>query len=62
MSTFKEGWDRMAFENEHSTPPDERPVNRPLDRTRAAVDRALHDTREAWPGLSTYERFEEFTG
>jgi uncharacterized membrane protein (DUF373 family) len=31
----------------------------PLDRTRAAVDRALHDTREAWPGLSTYERFEE---
>ena len=31
----------------------------PLDRTRVAVDRALHDTREAWPGLTTYERFEE---
>ena len=25
----------------------------------AALSRALHETREAWPGLSTYERFEQ---
>jgi uncharacterized membrane protein (DUF373 family) len=39
--------------------PGTRAHSTPLDRTRAAVDRALQDTREAWPGLSTYERFEE---
>ncbi len=31
----------------------------PFRRHQEAIDRALHDTREAWPGLSTYERFEQ---
>ena len=31
----------------------------PLGRDGAAVGNALRKTREAWPGLSTYERFEE---
>lgn len=28
-------------------------------RAATVMGRALHETREAWPGLSTYERFEE---
>ncbi len=28
-------------------------------RAAAAMDHALRETREAWPGLSTYERFEQ---
>lgn len=33
----------------------------PMGTTRAAaaMDHALRETREAWPGLSTYERFEQ---
>ena len=31
----------------------------PLGRHGAAVGNALRETREAWPGLSTYERFEQ---
>jgi uncharacterized membrane protein (DUF373 family) len=46
----------MAFENDTSGTPVHPSA---LERTRAAVDQALHDTREAWPGLSTYERFEQ---
>ena len=29
------------------------------DRHRTAVAQALRETREAWPGLSMYERFEQ---
>jgi uncharacterized membrane protein (DUF373 family) len=28
-------------------------------RTASAIERALHDTRKAWPGLSIYQRFEQ---
>jgi uncharacterized membrane protein (DUF373 family) len=49
----------MTVELEPDASPGSAARPSPRDRTRAAVDRALHDTREAWPALTTYERFEE---
>jgi uncharacterized membrane protein (DUF373 family) len=37
----------------------ERPYSRPFDRYREAISGALRRTRETWPGLSTYQRFEQ---
>ena len=45
--------------NDHTAQQSFVPTTGPLGRHGAAVGNALRETREAWPGLSTYERFEQ---
>src|SRR5215203_3426456 len=45
--------------NDHTAQQSFIPTTGPLGRHSAAVGNALRETREAWPGLSTYERFEQ---
>src|SRR3712207_280083 len=53
----------FASDRPHSdvgtTPVQSEPRRTTLDRCRSAVSDVLRETREAWPALSTYERFEQ---
>jgi hypothetical protein len=50
---------KAAPMNDHTAQQSFAHTAHPLGRHGTVVGNALRETREAWPGLSTYERFEQ---